>query len=135
MRRAGIIKDKEKELVIRQQEQENIKAEIEKELKRRGQELRDKSIKDAVVSYKKNYIEYFSNILDKLSNKFIQEYLKRASTDIDLYVERENLTVIRALESKKEHLNDLLKAKANGDDELKEQLSTCKKYIDLLQEA
>ena len=135
MRQIGIIKNKEKELAIRQQEQENMKAEIEQELKKSGQELREASVKESVIRYKTRYIEYFADVLDQVSQKFIQSYMERARQDIELYVERENLSVMSALSAKKTQLENLMKSKVSGESLLKEQISLCKDYLGMLQEA
>ena len=133
MRQVGLVKSKEKEIAIRQQEQENMKAEIEQELKKRGQELREANARESVVRYKNRYIEYFADTLDQISQKFIQAYMERAKQDIEIYVERENLTVMGALSAKKAQLEELMKSKVSGDSRLKEQMAVCKEYLGILQ--
>lgn len=134
MRQVGLLKTKEKELAIRKQEQENLTIEIEKELKNRMQDMREEATRESISLYKKRYVEYYSNTVESVSQKFSQIYLERAKNDIDLYVEREKLTLMKALSEKKEQLDNLMKAKVNGEEKLKEQLSICKKHIDILQE-
>ena len=130
----GLLKSKDDELNLLEQEQAKIKTLLEKEIKRHEDLIRKESEISALKKYKKDYEVYYQEKITKIANEIFTKSFKTVSQNLTMYLASQSKEVLSKIERKKEHLNNLLILKNdNGDKEIKKNISICEDLLKKLE--
>lgn len=122
----GLLKSKDDEFNLLEQEQVKIKALLEKEIKRHEDLIKKESEISALKKYKKDYEIYYQEKITKIANEIFTKYFKTVNQNLTMHLASQSKEVLSKIERKKEYLNNLLILKNdNGDKEIKKNISIC----------
>lgn len=129
----GVLKDKAKELQELEKEEAIKEKNIVEEMERVEKKLRKEALQKALNKYKKDYIAYYTEAIEKISQDIRKQYFNVANQNIVLFISSKTTGLVRDIEEKKEQINKLLEMgkKANGDMEVR--LMKCRELLDKLE--
>ncbi len=133
-RELGLIETKKKELEMQEQEKRIIKDQIEAKMANAEADMLKKSRMQASLQYKQNYREYLEKNLITASKIIADGYYASANQNVVFYASSQNADLMNAIQEKKAMLERLVKAKEQGDDELKTKLELGQKYLASIKE-
>lgn len=129
----GLLQNKDYELKVMQQEEEEKEKRIKEELIKQQEIDCRQAQENALYRYKMEYSQYYKSAITQLGNAMIEQYFKCANQNLVMYAASQNAEVVKVIENKKAQMSELenLKGKENG--ELEDRLAQCRQLMKSLE--